>query len=196
MADRLSQLRAQIRAQMLPNEAEVVARLAEQARLAEDERAAISRSAAGLVRAVRSASNPQLMEAFLAEYGLSTDEGIALMCLAEALLRIPDAGTRDALIRDKIAPGDWRGHLGGGKSLFVNAATWGLVVTGKLAATSSEAPATTESASRRRPSQTGTRPRRARSWSTARRSRTTRAATFIARSRWCSRILTVRWTRA
>jgi hypothetical protein len=54
------------------------------------------------------------------------------MCLAEALLRIPDDATRDALIRDKIADGDWSGHLGGGKSLFVNAATWGLVVTGKL----------------------------------------------------------------
>src|SRR3546814_16308836 len=54
------------------------------------------------------------------------------MCLAEALLRIPDDATRDALIRDKIADGDWGGHLGGGRSLFVNAATWGLVVTGKL----------------------------------------------------------------
>src|SRR3546814_16444315 len=54
------------------------------------------------------------------------------MCLAEALLRIPDEATRDALIRDKIADGDWGGHLGGGRSLFVNAATWGLVVTGKL----------------------------------------------------------------
>ena len=54
------------------------------------------------------------------------------MCLAEALLRIPDDETRDALIRDKIAGGDWRSHIGDGRSLFVNAATWGLVVTGKL----------------------------------------------------------------
>ncbi|WEK43360.1 MAG: hypothetical protein P0Y64_00395 [Candidatus Sphingomonas colombiensis] len=58
-----------------------------------------------------------------------------LMCLAEALLRIPDTATRDALIRDKIADGDWKSHVGGGKSLFVNAATWGLVVTGKLTST-------------------------------------------------------------
>ena len=54
------------------------------------------------------------------------------MCLAEALLRIPDNATRDALIRDKIAKGDWRSHVGDGRTLFVNAATWGLVVTGKL----------------------------------------------------------------
>ena len=54
------------------------------------------------------------------------------MCLAEALLRIPDDATRDALIRDKIADGDWSSHLGRRPSLFVNAATWGLVVTGKL----------------------------------------------------------------
>jgi RHH-type proline utilization regulon transcriptional repressor/proline dehydrogenase/delta 1-pyrroline-5-carboxylate dehydrogenase len=61
------------------------------------------------------------------------------MCLAEALLRIPDSATRDALIRDKVGAGDWRSHLGHSPSLFVNAATWGLVVTGKLTATNSEA---------------------------------------------------------
>ena len=60
------------------------------------------------------------------------------MCLAEALLRIPDAATRDALIRDKLSPGDWRAHVGHSPSLFVNAATWGLVLTGRLVATSSE----------------------------------------------------------
>ena len=60
------------------------------------------------------------------------------MCLAEALLRIPDDETRDALIRDKIGGGDWRAHLGHSPSLFVNAATWGLLLTGRLTATSSE----------------------------------------------------------
>jgi hypothetical protein len=69
------------------------------------------------------------------EYSLSSQEGVALMCLAEALLRIPDTATRDALIRDKISEGDWMSHVGGGRSLFVNAATWGLVVTGKLTST-------------------------------------------------------------
>src|SRR5699024_7055506 len=71
------------------------------------------------------------------EYSLSSQEGIALMCLAEALLRIPDRATRDALIRDKISQGDWQSHLSSG-SLFVNAATWGLMLTGKLVATNSE----------------------------------------------------------
>ena len=64
----------------------------------------------------------------------ASEEGIALMCLAEALLRIPDADTADALIRDKIGRGDWRAHAGLSESLFVNAACWGLVVTGKLVA--------------------------------------------------------------
>ena len=63
------------------------------------------------------------MEVFLAEYGLSTEEGIALMCLAEALLRVPDAETIDALIEDKIAPSDWGKHMGHSASPLVNAST-------------------------------------------------------------------------
>ena len=78
-----------------------------------------------------------LVQALLQEFALSSQEGVALMCLAEALLRIPDAATRDALIRDKIARGDWRAHLGASPSLFVNAAAWGLLLTGKLVATHS-----------------------------------------------------------
>ncbi len=72
------------------------------------------------------------VEGLLQEFALSSPEGVALMCLAEALLRIPDAATRDALIRDKISRGDWRAHLGHSPSLFVNAATWGLMLTGRL----------------------------------------------------------------
>jgi RHH-type transcriptional regulator, proline utilization regulon repressor / proline dehydrogenase / delta 1-pyrroline-5-carboxylate dehydrogenase len=72
------------------------------------------------------------------EYSLSSQEGIALMCLAEALLRIPDSATRDAMIRDKISTADWQAHIGNSPSLFVNAATWGLLITGKLTATTSE----------------------------------------------------------
>ena len=72
------------------------------------------------------------------EFSLSSNEGVALMCLAEALLRIPDASTADRLIRDKICKGDWHAHLGNSSSLFVNAATWGLMITGKLVATNSE----------------------------------------------------------
>jgi RHH-type proline utilization regulon transcriptional repressor/proline dehydrogenase/delta 1-pyrroline-5-carboxylate dehydrogenase len=79
-----------------------------------------------------------LVQALLQEYQLSSQEGVALMCLAEALLRIPDTATRDALIRDKIGRGNWHAHLGRSPSLFVNAATWGLLLTGKLTATHSE----------------------------------------------------------
>jgi RHH-type proline utilization regulon transcriptional repressor/proline dehydrogenase/delta 1-pyrroline-5-carboxylate dehydrogenase len=78
------------------------------------------------------------VEGLIHEYALSSQEGVALMCLAEALLRIPDDETRDALIRDKIGGGDWQAHLGHSRSLFVNAATWGLLLTGKLTSTHSE----------------------------------------------------------
>ena len=88
--------------------------------------------AVGLVKAIRADSNPGLMEVFLAEYGLSTDEGVALMCLAEALLRVPDAYTMDALIEDKIAPSSWGAHLGKSSSSLVNASTWALMLTGKV----------------------------------------------------------------
>ncbi|MFD0935708.1 proline dehydrogenase family protein, partial [Methylobacterium trifolii] len=95
-------------------------------------------TARSLVEGLRSKARAGGVEGLIHEYALSSQEGVALMCLAEALLRIPDAGTRDALIRDKIAPGDWRAHLGHSPSPFVNAATWGLLVTGRLTATTSE----------------------------------------------------------
>ena len=85
-----------------------------------------------LVRAIRHEASPGLMDVFLAEYGLSTSEGVALMCLAEALLRVPDATTIDALIEDKIAPSDWSRHLGASSSPLVNASTWGLLLTGRV----------------------------------------------------------------
>src|SRR5208283_343889 len=78
------------------------------------------------------------VEALMKEFSLSTREGVALMCLAESLLRIPDAGTRDALIRDKLSHGDWGAHVGASPSWFVNASAWGLLITGKLVATHSE----------------------------------------------------------
>ncbi|WBS03086.1 trifunctional transcriptional regulator/proline dehydrogenase/L-glutamate gamma-semialdehyde dehydrogenase [Pseudoduganella sp. SL102] len=78
------------------------------------------------------------VDALMHQFSLSSDEGVALMCLAEALLRIPDQATADRLIADKISKGDWRKHLGESPSLFVNAATWGLLVTGKLVGSSSE----------------------------------------------------------
>lgn len=69
-----------------------------------------------------------MVQGLLQEFSLSSQEGVALMCLAEALLRIPDKATRDALIRDKISNGNWQSHIGRSPSLFVNAATWGAAV--------------------------------------------------------------------
>ncbi|MGR3714811.1 MAG: bifunctional proline dehydrogenase/L-glutamate gamma-semialdehyde dehydrogenase PutA [Shimia sp.] len=113
-------------------ERDVVAQLIKDADLPPEDRAAITASAADLVRQIRGTTNPGLMEVFLAEYGLSTDEGVALMCLAEALLRVPDADTIDALIEDKIAPSDWGRHLGQSTSSLVNASTWALMLTGRV----------------------------------------------------------------
>ena len=95
--------------------------------------------AARLVTTLRGKRRGGGVEALIHEFSLSSQEGVALMCLAEALLRIPDRATRDALIRDKIAYGDWQAHLGHSPSLFVSAATWGLMITGRLVATNSEA---------------------------------------------------------
>ncbi len=100
--------------------------------LNENARHSIVENAAGIVQQIRSESDPGLMEVFLAEYGLSTDEGIALMCLAEALLRVPDAETMDDLIEDKIAPSDWGKHLGKSASSLVNGSTWALMFTGRV----------------------------------------------------------------
>ncbi len=72
------------------------------------------------------------IDAFLQQYGLDTEEGIALMCLAEALLRVPDDETADALIKDKIGEIDWGEHLGESSSTFVNAATFSLMLTGEV----------------------------------------------------------------
>ncbi|MEX9253006.1 trifunctional transcriptional regulator/proline dehydrogenase/L-glutamate gamma-semialdehyde dehydrogenase [Pseudenterobacter timonensis] len=80
-----------------------------------------------------------MVQSLLQEFSLSSQEGVALMCLAEALLRIPDKATRDALIRDKISNGNWQSHIGRSPSLFVNAATWGLLFTGRLVSTHNEA---------------------------------------------------------
>jgi len=114
------------------DEAATIDRLTELAALSEADRARIVTRGAALVREIRGQSSPGLMEVFLAEYGLSTDEGIALMCLAEALLRVPDAETIDTLIEDKIAPSDWGKHMGHSTSPLVNASTWALMLTGKV----------------------------------------------------------------
>ena len=125
-------LRSRIRENYLPNEDEALARLVKLADLSPEQCKAISARAAELVRAVRSSSDHKLMEVFLSAYGLSTKEGVALMCLAEALLRVPDTQTMDDLIQDKIAPHDWSAHSGESSSIFVNASTWALMLTGRV----------------------------------------------------------------
>ncbi|MBF9036391.1 bifunctional proline dehydrogenase/L-glutamate gamma-semialdehyde dehydrogenase PutA, partial [Rhodobacterales bacterium HKCCE2091] len=116
---------------VLPEE-EALDRLLSRAAPDDGLRARAVRKGADLVSAMRSEPHPGLMEVFLAEYGLSTREGIALMCLAEALLRVPDADTMDALIEDKIAPSEWGAHLGHSSSVLVNASTWALMLTGRV----------------------------------------------------------------
>ncbi|MEM7472961.1 MAG: L-glutamate gamma-semialdehyde dehydrogenase [Pseudomonadota bacterium] len=128
----LAQIRSEIRANTSPDEAMAVSKLSQMASLSAKDRARIVERAARLVSDIRSSAKPGLMEVFLAEYGLNTNEGVALMCLAEALLRVPDAETMDALIEDKIAPSDWGTHLGQSASSLVNASTWGLMLTGKV----------------------------------------------------------------
>ena len=125
LRDRISKLH------LAPEEA-VLSELLRQASLGDALRQKISADAAAMVEGIRADANPGLMEVFLAEYGLSTDEGIALMCLAEALLRVPDNETIDELIEDKIAPSSWSRHLGKSSSPLVNASTWALMLTGKV----------------------------------------------------------------
>ena len=96
------------------------------------ERVRIVNQATSMVERLRTNASPSMMELFLGEYGLSSNEGVALMCLAEALLRVPDAATMDALIEDKIVPSEWGRHLGESHSALVNASTWALFVTGHV----------------------------------------------------------------
>ncbi len=131
----LDQCRLNIRNYYLADEATVIQELIASADLGAQDRNQISQNAAELIREVRSRSTPTMMEKFLGEYGLSTKEGVALMCMAEALLRVPDSTTIDALIEDKIASGNWNDHRGQSNSSLVNASTWALLITGKLVAT-------------------------------------------------------------
>jgi len=126
-------LRAALRADIRAEETGIVRRLAQEAAFSEDARERVAARARALVEEVRRARvGKGGLDAFLQEFGLSSKEGVVLMCLAEALLRVPDAETVDRLIRDKIAEADWRAHLGHSESLFVNASTWALMLTGRV----------------------------------------------------------------
>ena len=128
-----SPLRAAITAAWLRDETEHVRELLEQARLPGTEQAQAQKLAVDLVKRVRARAQDQgAIEAFMRQYDLGSEEGVLLMCVAEALLRIPDQDTADKLIRDKLGDADWEKHLGQSDSVLVNASTWGLMLTGKL----------------------------------------------------------------
>ncbi len=125
-------MRARVRENYTAEEADLITSLAQRIKLSREDRAKAAAAGAQYVKRVRKETSPSMMEAFLAEYGLSTAEGVGLMCLAEALLRVPDAETIDDLIEDKVAPSNWGAHLGHSSSPLVNASTWALMLTGKV----------------------------------------------------------------
>ncbi|NMM35961.1 MAG: trifunctional transcriptional regulator/proline dehydrogenase/L-glutamate gamma-semialdehyde dehydrogenase [Glaciimonas sp.] len=134
-----SPLRAAITVAYRQDESAAVQWLLSQVHINDETQSKVQTLARKLVQSVREKrTRASGVDALMHEFSLSSEEGVALMCLAEALLRIPDSQTADRLIADKISKGDWRRHLGESPSLFVNAATWGLLVTGKLVGTSSE----------------------------------------------------------
>ena len=128
----MQNLRETIRKNIHADERDALNGLIHNVALSDGDCAAIVGRAVALVEDIRRAPKQGLMEVFLNEYGLSTEEGIALMTLAEALLRVPDSTTMDALIEDKISPANWGRHLGHSSSSLVNASTWALLLTGKV----------------------------------------------------------------
>lgn len=115
------------------DEIEAVQDMLQRAQMSDEEKRDAAELARRLVTQVRaSRTKASGVDALMHEFSLSSEEGVALMCLAEALLRIPDSTTRDKLIADKLSEGNWKSHLNNSPSLFVNAAAWGLLVTGKL----------------------------------------------------------------
>ncbi|CAM3041445.1 bifunctional proline dehydrogenase/L-glutamate gamma-semialdehyde dehydrogenase PutA [Legionella worsleiensis] len=126
-------LRAAINKAYRADELSLITELCDKAALEPEQQIAIRASAMKLVETVRSERKKSTgIDSFLTEYALSSDEGIALMCLAEALLRVPDNATIDNLIKDKLSGGDWSAHRGQSDSFFVNATTWALMLTGKV----------------------------------------------------------------
>lgn len=129
----LSSIRKEIRQQSHAEEHAFVADLLSNKPLSDKQRKSIVEQSIDLVtRCRKDTRNKTMLDAFLLEFGLSNKEGVALMCLAEALLRVPDKMTVDRLIAEKIVSGDWKSHNGKSDSTFVNAATWGMILTGKL----------------------------------------------------------------
>ncbi|MBA2649195.1 MAG: bifunctional proline dehydrogenase/L-glutamate gamma-semialdehyde dehydrogenase PutA [Legionella sp.] len=126
-------LRAQIDKAYQMNELTLVKNLCNQASIGQEDLEYIKITAAKLVESVRLARKKTTgIDSFLTEFALTSQEGLALMCLAEAFLRVPDKATIDSLIKDKLVDADWKSHKGQSQSFFVNATTWALILTGKI----------------------------------------------------------------
>ncbi len=152
----LAAARARLSDLYLADEAETARRLIEAARFSPDEAARVQATARDLVARIRAGRRPEGgIDAFLQEYALGSEEGVALMCLAEALLRVPDAATADRLIKDKIADANWEKHRGQSDSSFVNASTWALMLTGKVLKLEDDAPSRWTGALRRAVTRSG-----------------------------------------
>lgn len=130
--DKLRALRKRISRHALDGEAVAVGSLLEQVDLFREHHDTIHAEARRIVETLKKSEKHDYLSSFMKEYGLDSREGVAVMCLAEALLRIPDAGTADALIKDKMHKTEWEKHFSSDGSLFVNASTWGLMLTGTV----------------------------------------------------------------
>ena len=129
----IAPLRQRITAAYARDETEHLRELLLAARLPDADQSAVQATAIALVQRTRiRAADPAMVEAFMREYDLSSEEGVLLMCVAEALLRIPDQATANKLIRDKLGDADWDSHVGQSSSVLVNASTWGLMLTGRM----------------------------------------------------------------
>ena len=138
-AERADDERARIDRLYSADEAECVRLLLDEAGLDAAARERVDERARALVQAVRDRRHERgVLDAFMQQYDLSSEEGVVLMCLAEALLRIPDSETAEKLIADKLGDANWESHLGRSSSVLVNASTWGLMLTGKLVALSEQ----------------------------------------------------------
>src|SRR5437763_3594460 len=127
-ATALPSIRRQIRSLLRAPEPEVLAPLLRDAALDSAARARVETRALAMLGELRAAQSRGWVNQFLQEYRLNTQEGVALLSLAEAFLRVPDPETADALIADKLGTADWRAHKGKSNSALVNSATWGLVI--------------------------------------------------------------------
>jgi RHH-type proline utilization regulon transcriptional repressor/proline dehydrogenase/delta 1-pyrroline-5-carboxylate dehydrogenase len=141
MADATASARVEIRRLLRAPEPEVLAPLLERAALDADSRGRVEQRALAMLAELREAQGKGWVNQFLQEYRLNTQEGVALLSLAEAFLRVPDPETADSLIADKLGEGDWRAHKGKANSTLVNTATWGLVIGRALTADSEQASA-------------------------------------------------------